>query len=162
MVLLRRGKSMLNIFHVQRCDRHVHSHARLDHRRDRPSDQQRDRRDHFEINERLDPDPPEAFHITHSGDAGDHRRENDRRDHHSNQPDETITQRLQISSGEIELAAKQRELKRSFVRREIADHYSQTHSDQDPKIKLLIITFGRGTHEGLSAGVLHSRPSYQW
>ena len=92
---------------------------------------------------------PETFHISHPGNAGNDRGENDRRDHHSNQPDETIAQRLQVSAREIEFGSEEEKPHRRFFRRQITNQYPQQHSDQDPKIELLIIPFGGGNHEGL-------------
>ena len=58
--------------------------------------QQGSRRNNFEVHQRLDADARELFHVAHFRDADDHRGEDDRLDHHFDQLDEQIAERLQL------------------------------------------------------------------
>ena len=68
--------------------------ARLDHIADEQPDHQRKGRDHFEIDQRLDADAADLLGVLDMGDARHHGAEDDRRDHHLDQLDEAVAERL--------------------------------------------------------------------
>ena len=61
---------------------------------DNKSDQQRKGGDDLEIEQRLDADAPDLLGILDMSDAGDDGAEDDRRDHHLDQLDEAVAERL--------------------------------------------------------------------
>src|SRR6185437_16801288 len=63
-----------------------------------------------------------------------HRRENDRRDHHANQPDESIAERFELKSDFWE---------------EMPNKDAQNHPDQNPKIELRIERFSTHWASGM-------------
>jgi hypothetical protein len=63
---------------------------------DEKADGQRHRRDDFEIDQGLQSDAANAFQIAHRRDAVHHRAEDHRRDHHLDQCDEAVAERLQF------------------------------------------------------------------
>ena len=69
--------------------------AGLQHLADDQADGQRHRRDRLEIDQRLQPDPADALQVAHRGDAVHHGAEDHRRDHHLDQRDEAVAERLQ-------------------------------------------------------------------
>ena len=73
---------------------YMQAHAGLQHIDDGQAQHQRQRRDQFEIAQRIESDATDATQIVHAGDAQHHRAEDDRRDDHLDQADEAITQRL--------------------------------------------------------------------
>src|SRR5207247_10241963 len=86
---------------------------------------------HFEINERFHADAAEAFEIAHARNARDDSREDDGGNHHSNEPDEGIAERLELCSREF--------LRQPFLfRKEQPDENSQHHAHQDTKIEMRI------------------------
>ena len=68
--------------------------AGLDHIADDKTDHQREGGDDFEIDQRLDADAADLLGILYMRDAGYHGAEDDRRDHHLDQFDEAVTERL--------------------------------------------------------------------
>ena len=68
--------------------------ARPDHIADDEADHQREGRDDLEIDQRLDADAADLLGILDMRDAGDHGAEDDRRDHHLDQLDEAVAERL--------------------------------------------------------------------
>ena len=52
---------------------------------------------HFEVQQRLQSDPAQFAHIADAGDAHHHRKEDDRTDHHADQLDEAVAQRLHLA-----------------------------------------------------------------
>ena len=65
-----------------------------DHIADDKTDHQREGGDDLEIDQRLDADAADLLGILDMRDAGDHRAEDDRRDHHLDQLDEAVAERL--------------------------------------------------------------------
>ena len=57
------------------------------------------RRNNLKIHQRLDADPADLRHVPHRGDAVHHGAENDRADHHLDELDERVAQRLQRCAG---------------------------------------------------------------
>ena len=68
--------------------------ARLDDIADEEPDHQRKGRDDFEIDQRLDADAADLLGVLDMGDARHHGAEDDRRDHHLDQLDEAVAERL--------------------------------------------------------------------
>ena len=66
---------------------------------DDQSDDQRERRYDFEIQQRLAADATHLLHAAGAGDAEHHRAEDDRRDQHLDERDEAIAKRLQLHTG---------------------------------------------------------------
>ena len=66
----------------------------LHHIADDQPDHQREGRDDLEIDQRLDADAADLLGILDMRNAGDHRAEDDRRDHHLDQLDEAVAERL--------------------------------------------------------------------
>ena len=85
--------------HVNGRGGHVQSRARLQHIDHDEADDQRDRRHDLEVDERAQPDTADLTHGTHVRDADDNRREDDRRDHHADQLDESIAERPHRGAG---------------------------------------------------------------
>ncbi|MGY4616287.1 hypothetical protein ACVWZ4_001514 [Bradyrhizobium sp. USDA 4472] len=67
----------------------------LKHLADQKADSERHGRHRLEIDQRLQPDPADALEIAHRGDAVHHGAEDHRRDHHLDQGDEAVAERLQ-------------------------------------------------------------------
>ena len=68
--------------------------ARLHQVADDQSDHQREGRDDLEIDQRLDADAADLLGVLDVGDARDHGAEDDRRNHHLDQLDEAVAERL--------------------------------------------------------------------
>ncbi|MGX1319842.1 hypothetical protein AB7M17_003295 [Bradyrhizobium sp. USDA 377] len=90
---------------------------------DQQTDCERDGRDRLEIDQRLQPDPADPLEIAHRGDAVHHGAEDDRRDHHLDQRDEAVAERLQ---GLAEIGI------------EIADEHAEHDRDQHLDVKDLV------------------------
>ena len=73
--------------------------ARFEQIADKQADRQREGRDDLEIDQRLDPDAPNLARIFDMGHARHHRAEDDGRDHHFDQLDEAVAQRLHPGLG---------------------------------------------------------------
>jgi hypothetical protein len=73
----------------------VEAVARLQDVADDQPDHQGQGRDHLEIDQGLDPHPPERLDVAHVGDAAGHGQEDHRGDHQLDQLDERVAQRLQ-------------------------------------------------------------------
>jgi hypothetical protein len=80
---------------------------------------------HFEIDEGFQADTAKALEVAHAGDANHHGRENDRGNHHPDEPDESGAQRLHPDSN---------------FREEMTCENPQKHPHEDPKIKLGVKT----------------------
>ena len=61
-------------------------------------DDERQRRHHLKIEERLHADPPDFFEVVHARDAGDYGAEDDRRNDHLDELDEPVTKRFQAGA----------------------------------------------------------------
>ena len=85
----RRCSSAIS-FGVERLDVGVDPGAGPHDVDDDQADRQRQRRDHLEIDERLEPDPADLLHVADLRDPDHDRGEDDRRDHHLDQLDEAI------------------------------------------------------------------------
>ena len=110
---------------------------------DDEADRQRHRRDDFEIDQRLQPDAADAFQIAHRRNAVHHRAEDHRRDHHLDQRDEAVAERLQLLAE---------------IGKETADQDAERDRDQDLNIEDLVPglmtrggTGGFGSH-GIAPG----------
>src|SRR5215475_12905851 len=68
----------------------------LQHPADDKADRKGDCRDRLEIDQRLQPYPTDALEVTHRGDAMHHGAKYHWRDHHLDQRDEAVAQRLQF------------------------------------------------------------------
>src|SRR5439155_208483 len=66
---------------------------------DEQPDDKRECRDDLEIDQRFDADTPDFLGVLDMRNAGDHRAEDDRRDHHLDQLDEAVAQRLDLIAG---------------------------------------------------------------
>jgi len=92
---------------VQRSRIDVEADARPQQVRRREAEQQCERRDDFEVQQRLAADAPDLLHVLHPGDAGHDRTEDDRSDHHLDELDEGIAERLHVDGeGRIEMAER--------------------------------------------------------
>ena len=76
------------------ADRHREPGARLEDVHERQAEEQRDRRRHLEIDDRLQPDAAHRLQIAGAGDADDERREQQRRDDHLDHAQERVGERL--------------------------------------------------------------------
>ena len=85
------------------------------HVADQHPGKQRQRGHDFKVQQRLSADPAHFLQILHAGDARHDRAENNQRDHHGDQADKAIAERLHLDRG---------------CRLEIAVHNGQGHSDQ--------------------------------
>src|SRR5580692_9585285 len=83
---------------------------------DDKADKQSERRDDFEVQQRFAADAANFFHVLHAGDAGDYSAENDQRNDHCDEANETIAQRLHCDG----LGGTQ-----------IAERYSEGDRDED-------------------------------
>ena len=72
----------------------------------READQERQRRDDFEINERLDSEAPNFFEIRVAGDSDDESPEEQRRDDNFDQPQENRAKQLQMRRRAWTIVAK--------------------------------------------------------
>ena len=81
-------------FRVERRGIGVNSRAGLDDFNDYQTDQQRERRHYFKINQSLDADAPQFFQIADSGNSADNRQKNNRRDDHLDEFDKRIAERF--------------------------------------------------------------------
>ena len=72
----------------------IHARARLNDIGDDETDDQRKRRERQEVEHRLAGNAADFFQVTHAGDAGGDRQENDRGNDHLHQFDEGIAERL--------------------------------------------------------------------
>src|SRR5437016_11731615 len=77
---------------IERGGIDVESGARVNRDGDDDADDQRERRNGFEINQRFDADLADFLDIGHSRDALDNDTKNHRRDHHANESDEGVAQ----------------------------------------------------------------------
>ena len=73
--------------------------ARLHDIADDEADDEREGGDDLEIDQRLDADAADLLGVLDMGDAGDDRAEDDRRDHHLDQLDEAVAERLDAGRG---------------------------------------------------------------
>ena len=83
-------------FRIDRGRIDVEAGAGLEDFADDQADRERHRRDHLEIDQRLQADPADALQVAHRGDAVHHGAEDHRRDHHLDQRDEAVAERLQL------------------------------------------------------------------
>ena len=81
---------------VERLDVDVHAGAGLQGIHDDEADDQRDGRQHLEVDQRLEADAADLFHVLHAGDAMHDRAENNRRDDHLDHLDEGVAERLHL------------------------------------------------------------------
>ena len=80
---------------IERRRIRVDAHARLERlHHDQPDEQGRGR-DDFEVQQRLQADPAQPFEIADAGNSVDDRQKDDRRNHHLDQLDKTVAERLQ-------------------------------------------------------------------
>jgi hypothetical protein len=83
-----------HVLGVERRDIDIESAARLNDSADEEADGQRDGRDDLEIEQRLDADAADFLEIAHRGDAVHDGAEDHRCDHHLDERDESIAERL--------------------------------------------------------------------
>ena len=95
-LFFRLGDVSRNGIRIDRRRVDVEAVAGLKDFADDEADRQRYRRDNFEIDQGLQPDAADAFQITHRRNAVHHRAEDHRRNHHLDQCDEAIAERLQL------------------------------------------------------------------
>ncbi len=108
---------------VQRGGIDIHPRARLYDLDHHQPDEQRDGGDHLEIRQRFEADAAQLLHVADAGDAHDHREEDDGRDHHPDQLNEAIAQRLHRFGS---------------VREEQAQQHAQNDPQDDAKIERFI------------------------
>ena len=82
-------------FRIDRGRIDVEAGAGFEDFADQQADRERHRRDRLEVDQRLQPDPADALEIAHRGDAVHHRAEDHGRDHHLDQRDEAVAERLE-------------------------------------------------------------------
>ena len=73
----------------------VEAHAGLEPVHHHEADDERERGDDLEVEQRLDAHAPQLLHVLHGGDAVDDGAEDDGRNHHLDQLDEGVAQRLE-------------------------------------------------------------------
>src|SRR5262249_51648451 len=88
-----------NRLRVERGRIDVEAAARPDDLTDQEPDDQRQRGYHLEIHQRLDADAPDLLEIAHRCDAVHDGAEDHRRDHHLDELNETVAERLERLSG---------------------------------------------------------------
>lgn len=81
---------------VERRRIDVEADARTQDVRGREAEHQREGRHDLEVQQRLAADAADLLHVLHAGDAGDDRTEDDRADHHLDQLDEAVAERLHV------------------------------------------------------------------
>jgi hypothetical protein len=123
---------------AQRGNIHIHASAGLKNRGNYPPDDQGNGRHYLEIDKSLYTDAAKTLQIPHARDAGHDSGENDRRDHHANEPNEGVAKRLEICARESVTASEKVKSQRSFFRKKVSHEDPQQHSDEDPKVELLI------------------------
>ena len=103
------------------------------------SDDQTDRKrecgDHLEVHERLDAHPSDLLRVLHMGDAGNHGAEDDGRNHHLDQLDEAVAERLDaVLGGELGIEPSDGRAKDN----------REKHLNVEKLVKRLPGPFGRG------------------
>jgi hypothetical protein len=101
---------------------------------------ERDRREDLEVDERLQPDTPDAFEVRHPGDPGHHGAEDDGRYDHQDEVDERLADRLQ---------------RLTRLGEEVADEYAQDDPNQHPEVDLLVDGLASTRRLFVSVGVCH-------
>ena len=134
MSLLGKRLRLLKLRRIKRFGIDVEPGARLQNVDDDEPDKKRERGDDFKIEKSLDPDPPEFFEIAHGGDTVDDRAEDDRRNDHLDQINESITERFQVFTE---------------IRVQVADYDSDKdgHEDLDVENSVPGFFFSRVMHE---------------
>ena len=97
--------------------------SRLENLSNKQAHREREGRDHLEIDQRLQPNPADALEVAHRGDAVDHGAKDHRRDHHLDQCDEAVAERLQFLAE---------------IGKEIADENAECDRDQDLDVEDLV------------------------
>ena len=106
--------------------------------RDHPSDDECERGHDLKINERFNTDTAEAFKVAHASNASYDRGEDDGCNHHPDQLNKRVTERLKTGRVETERGAEQLKSQGFVFGDGIADEHSERHADQDPEIELRI------------------------
>ena len=88
---------------------------------DDEADDERDRRDHFEVEQRLAAHTADLLHVARAGDAEHDRAEDDRADQHLDERDEPVAERLEPDAG---------------GRIGVADRTARENREQDPEIEM--------------------------
>jgi hypothetical protein len=141
-LLLGFGDVALDRFGIDRGWIDVHAGAGLQRIGHDQADDQRQRRHHFEVDERLEADAADLAHVLHAGDAVHDRAEDDRCDDHFDHLDERIAQRLHLL-GQLRL--------------KVAEQHAGEDGEQDLEVEALeerLVPgrggYGVGLHRGLS------------
>src|SRR5262249_6596257 len=111
---------------VERLRIDVHAGAEMPDVADDDSEDQGERRYDLEVDQRLDSDRSYPADVSHRGDAHDHRREDDGRDHHPDRLDEGVAQRLE---------------RRRDLWLDVAERDAERDADEDLDVQL-----AEGTH----------------
>ncbi len=98
-------------FRIDRSRIDVEAGAGLQQLADDQADRQRDRGNRLEIDQRLEADPADTLQIAHRGNAVHHGAENHRCDHHLDQRDKAVAERLQLLA-EIRIEVPDQDAKR--------------------------------------------------
>jgi hypothetical protein len=98
-LLLGAGDVARNELGIERRRIDVEALAGLQDLADDQADSERQGRDRFEIEQRLDADAADLLEVAHRADAMHHGAEDHRRDHHLDQRDEAVAKRLQCLAG---------------------------------------------------------------
>src|SRR6202043_4114753 len=122
-LFLRLGDVGGDGFRVDRGRIDVEAMAGLQDFADDQADRQRDRRNSLEVDQRFYADPAVALHITHRGNAMHDGTEDHRRNHHLDQCDEAVAERLQ---------------RLAEIRKEISDQYTERDRDENLNIQDLV------------------------
>jgi hypothetical protein len=94
----------------------IHAHPGLQHvDHDKPDDE-RDRGQNLEISERFDGDATDSGHVRHARNSVHHRAKDNRRNHHANGFDESVSEALHLLA----------EIGREVAERD-ADHHGRNH-----------------------------------
>jgi hypothetical protein len=75
---------------------HFHAGARLEDVDESQAKKEGDRRGHFEVDDRLEPNPAHRLHVARAGDADDERRKQQRRDDHLDHAQEDVGERFDL------------------------------------------------------------------
>ena len=106
---------------IELADIDVHAGAGLQDIDRQQPDNERHRGHHLEIDDRLDGDAADARHVGHVRDAGHHGAEDDRRDQHADELDESVAERAHADGG---------------IGRRHAERDAGRHADKHPDPKL--------------------------
>src|SRR5690242_7442030 len=137
------GDVSVDRMRVDRGGIDIEAAAGLQHLANDEADREGHRRDRLEIDKRLQPDPPHPPEVAHRGDAVHDGAEDDRRDHHLDQRDKAVAERLQLLAE---------------MRPEISDQDAERDRDEHLNIEDLVPGLMAPSGGGTDRFCYHLRP----